>query len=160
MIIIRQAEKTDIPAIREIYNSITEEGRAFPGEKLFSPEEFDEYLDHYTCCYTALIDDEVVGGYILKPNNVDRAGHTANGTYFVREDMRGKGIGLELGKHSLTAAKELGFTAMQFNAVVEPNKASIAIWKKLGFTEVGMIPDGFRYADEGYVNMFIFHKKL
>ena len=43
-------------------------------------------------------------------------------------------------EHSLRQARRLGFDAMQFNLVFESNPAR-SMYRKLGFEEVGRIPD-------------------
>ena len=39
---------------------------------------------------------------------------------------------------------------MQFNSDVRSNTAALAIYKKLGFTQLGIIPGGFRMKDGSY----------
>jgi len=64
---------------------------------------------------------QLVGLYILHPNNVGRCGHISNASYAVKKGLRGYGIGKKLVLHSLDKAKELWFKIMQFNAVVKSN---------------------------------------
>ena len=40
-------------------------------------------------------------------------------------------------------SKELGFKILQFNAVVKSNTAALKLYKKLGFIQLGIIPNGF-----------------
>ena len=44
-------------------------------------------------------------------------------------------------------AKELGFGILQFNAVVKTNEPALKLYKKLGFTQLGVIPGGFLMKD-------------
>ena len=91
-----------------------------------------------------------MGLYILHPNNVGRCGHICNASYAVRRDARGQHAGEALVRHCLSMAKELGFRILQFNAVVRSNTAALALYKKLGFTQLGIIPGGFRLKDGSY----------
>jgi ribosomal protein S18 acetylase RimI-like enzyme len=50
---------------------------------------------------------------------------------------------MQLGEHSLANAKEKGFQAMQFNAVVSTNTRAVELWKRLGFAIIGTVPKGF-----------------
>ncbi|MBR1619950.1 GNAT family N-acetyltransferase, partial [bacterium] len=96
---------------------------------------------------------EIVGLYILHPNNVGRCGHISNASYAVKKDKRGQGIGELLVKNCLTKAKELGFKILQFNAVVAINTSALKLYKKLGFTQLGIIPKGFLLKDGTYVDI-------
>ena len=93
---------------------------------------------------------EVVGMYILHPNNVGRCGHICNASYAVRRDLRGNRIGETLVTHCLKTAKEMRFKIMQFNAVVRSNTYALRLYKKLGFVQLGVIPEGFRMKDGHY----------
>ena len=85
--------------------------------------------------------------------------HIANASYMVHPDAQGKGIGRQLGEHSLKMAKSLGFLAMQFNIVISTNKPAIRLWEKLGFEIIGTTPNGYRSAN-GLVDTYIMYKSL
>ena len=53
-------------------------------------------------------------------------------------------------RHSLTKGKECGFRILQFNAVVRTNENALALYKKLGFVQLGVIPGGFRKKDGSF----------
>ena len=96
---------------------------------------------------------EVVGLYILHPNNVGRCGHIANASYAVRTDIRGRQVGRRLVTHCLEKCRELGFRVLQFNAVVADNAPALALYKSLGFVQLGVIPGGFRKKDGSYADI-------
>jgi ribosomal protein S18 acetylase RimI-like enzyme len=93
---------------------------------------------------------EVVGLYILHPNNDGRCGHICNTSYAVKAGKRGQHIGEMLVKDSLRVGAELGFRILQFNAVVATNTHALHLYKRLGFTQLGVIPQGFRMKDGHY----------
>ena len=93
---------------------------------------------------------EIVGLYILHPNNVGRCGHICNASYAVRADVRGQHVGEALVTHCMAKGKELGFRVLQFNAVVKTNHAALHVYEKLGFTKLGVIPGGFLMKDGHY----------
>ncbi len=64
--------------------------------------------------------------------------------------MRGQHIGEALVKHCIEKARELGFGILQFNAVVATNESALCLYKKLGFTQLGVIPKGFLMKDGHY----------
>ena len=103
-----------------IWNKVVEDGVAFPQTEPLDDDTGAEFFASQD--YTAVAFDtdtaEVVGMYILHPNNVGRCGHICNASYAVRSDMKGKHIGELLVTDCLKKAKELGYKILQFNAVV------------------------------------------
>lgn len=108
----------------------------------------------------AVIGDEVVGSYFIRPNQPDRGSHIANAGYAVSVNHPGKGIGRLMGEHSLQEAKRFGFTGMQFNFVIKSNTQAVALWQKLGFTIIGEIPSAFNHKVNGMTNAYIMFKHL
>ena len=141
----RLDERTADEAIR-IWNDVVKEGRAFPQTELLDSSSGRAFFEEQS--YTgAAIDEEtgnVVGVYILHPNNIGRCGHICNASYAVDNKMRGKHIGETLVKDCMKQAKKLEFKILQFNAVVATNERALRLYKKLGFTQLGVIPHGFK----------------
>lgn len=106
----------------------------------------------------AVADDEVVGVYILHPNNIGRCAHIANASYAVKAAARGQGIGRMLVKDCLLRAKKAGFRGLQFNAVVVTNTTAIALYLKLGFKVLGTVQGGYRDKTGEYRDTLIFLK--
>src|SRR6476620_4579000 len=52
-------------------------------------------------------------------------------------------VGRALGEHVLAWARAAGYRSMQFNAVVETNTPAVTLWKALGFTVIGTVPEAF-----------------
>jgi hypothetical protein len=65
-----------------------------------------------------------------------------------------------LAGHVLAQAREDGYLAMQFNAVVETNTASVRLWQSLGFRVLATVPEAFRHPAHGYVGLHIMHRIL
>src|SRR5690625_3309049 len=159
-IIIRQYTEADIPHMMGIWNDIVEEGMAFPQEKPLTLEAARSFFAEQSYTGVAEENGTILGLYIVHPNNVGRCGHIANASYGVRSGERGKRIGEKLVIDSLEKAELLGFRIMQFNAVVATNKRAIHLYKKLGFTALGVIPNGFKQKDGSYVDMIPFYIEL
>ena len=53
-------------------------------------------------------------------------------------------------RDSLKQGKELGFSILQFNAVVKSNTYARRLYEKTGFKQLGVIPKGFRMKDGHY----------
>lgn len=150
---IRKFEKQDVPALMRIWNEVVDAGQAFPQEDDLTSESAEEFFSSQSFTGAAVENGEVVGLYILHPNNVGRCGHIANASYAVRSDMRGKQVGRQLVTDCLHKCRELGFRVMQFNAVVADNAPALALYKSLGFVRLGVIPGGFRKKDGTYADI-------
>ena len=91
----------------------------------------------------------------MHPNNIGRCGHICNASYAVNANYRNMHIGESLVKDCIVEARKAGFRVLQFNAVVATNESALYLYKKLGFTQLGVIPGGFRmtYPTEHYVDI-------
>ena len=76
-IIVRKYEEKDLPAMIRIWNEVVEDGVAFPQEECLDEKTGAEFFAAQT--YTAVAENrengQVLGLYILHPNNVGRCGH-------------------------------------------------------------------------------------
>lgn len=149
---VREFTDEDIAAANAIWNKVVDEGVAFPQEETLNEKTGMEFFKSQSFTGIAYDEatDEIVGLYILHPNNVGRCGHICNASYAVRYDLRGKHIGEALVTHCMEQAKRLGYGVLQFNAVVKTNEPAMKLYKKLGFTQLGVIPGGFRMKDGNY----------
>lgn len=136
-----------------IWNEVVEEGIAFPQEELLDELSGDDFFKGQSFTGLALDGGEVVGLYILHPNNVGRCGHISNASYAVASKARGRHIGEQLVLHSLSKGRELGFKILQFNAVVASNIHARHLYQRLGFVELGIIPNGFRMPDGTFTDI-------
>ena len=110
--------------------------------------------------FIATIDGKVAATYYIKPNAAGPGSHICNCGYMVSPEFRGQGIAKKLSKHSQQVALEQGFSAMQFNSVVSTNEAAIHLWKTLGFSVIGTIPDAYNHKKLGLVDAYIMYKSL
>ncbi len=159
-ITIRPFKQSDIPDLITIWNKIVEEGNAFPQEEYLTEKTGLDFFSSQTLTAAALINNEISGLYILHPNNVGRCSHIANASYAVKTGCRGMGVGEALVRHSLLEAKNHGFRILQFNAVVASNLSALKLYKKLGFTQLGIIPGGFRMSTTKYADIIPHYIKL
>lgn len=150
---IREYREEDLPAMTEIWNGVVREGNAFPQEDELSFTEAKEFFRGQSFCGVAEDGGQICGLYILHPNNVGRCGHLCNASYAVSSGKRGLHIGEQLVAHCLGEAKKLGFQVLQFNAVVCTNEAALRLYKRMGFTQLGTVPNGFRLKDGSYTDI-------
>ena len=145
-----------------IWNEVVRDGIAFPQLEELTEQNADTFFTSQS--FTGLAVDsetgEVVGLYILHPNNVGRCGHIANTSYAVKSGKRGLHIGEQLVKHSLAMAADLGFRIMQFNAVVASNIHALHLYERLGFRRLGVIPQGFLMKDGHYEDIVLLYIEL
>ena len=149
---IREFQEKDLKEMIEIWNTVVDDGVAFPQLEKLDLNSGREFFSEQT--FTGVAYDEesgqIAGLYILHPNNVGRCGHICNASYAVKKSLRGMSIGEKLVTHCLAKAKELDFRILQFNEVVKSNTVALRLYKKLGFTQLGIIPEGFRMKDGTY----------
>ena len=155
---IRPYHQDDRPALERMARMIVEDGTVFPFEDVEGV--FDYWFSDGADVWVAEQDGDVVGSYSMHPNHPDRGSHVANSGYMVRGDQRGRGIGERLGNHSLERARELGYSAVQFNQVVSTNTSAIRLWERLGFVVLARVPEAFRHPEMGLVDTLIMHRRL
>lgn len=161
-IALREYTNNDIEQMAAIWNEVVEEGIAFPQtEPLTACEAADLFAEQ---SFTGVAQDEstgdILGLYILHPNNVGRCGHISNASYAVRSAARGLGIGRKLVVHSLEKGRELGFRLLQFNAVVRTNHGAISLYESLGFERLGTVPGGFLLKGGRFEDIILFYREL
>jgi GNAT superfamily N-acetyltransferase len=94
------------------------------------------------------------------PNRPGRGSHVATASFVVSPAARGRGVGRALGGWVLAWARDAGFDAMQFNAVVETNVVAVRLWEDLGFAVVGTVPEAFESRRHGRVGLHVMHRYL
>jgi len=150
-ITVREFRSEDTKDAIAIWNEVVDQGKAFPQLEDLGVEDGEAFFKEQS--YTGIAvneNDEIVGLYILHPNNIGRCGHICNASYAVKSTVRGQGVGKAIVTDCLEKAKEIGFRVLQFNAVV----------KKLGFTQLGTIPGGFLNKDGVYEDIIVHYKEL
>ena len=106
-------------------------------------------------------DDSIVGSSYVRPNQPGLGGHMANAAFMAAPGAAGHGVGRALGEHAIEWARQANFSAMQFNFVVSTNTRAIALWKNLGFSIIGTIPQAFQHQGLGRkVDALVMHRFL
>lgn len=151
-IMIRKYEEKDVPAMISIWNEIVEEGVAFPQKECLTESTGRAFFAEQSYCGVAQErgTGEILGLYILHPNNIGRCSHIANASYAVASASRGLHIGEKLVKDCIWQAREAGFRILQFNAVVACNIHARHLYERIGFKQLGIIPGGFQMKDGRY----------
>ena len=150
-ITVREFQSEDTKDAIAIWNEVVDQGKAFPQLEDLGVEDGEAFFKEQS--YTGIAvneNDEIVGLYILHPNNIGRCGHICNASYAVRKNIRGLHIGEKLVLDCLQKAKENQFRILQFNAVVATNTHALHLYERIGFKKLGTIPGGFRMPDGTY----------
>ena len=161
-ILMRKYEETDLIEMIQIWNEIVEEGNAFPQEDFLNLESGASFFAAQTYTGVAVdVETEIIYGlYILHPNNIGRCGHICNASYAVRSQSRGLHIGEKLVLDCIEQGRKHGFSILQFNAVVATNNHARQLYERLGFTQLGTIPKGFRMKDGYFEDICPYYRVL
>lgn len=105
---IRKYETRDAMQAAAVWNEVVRGGEAFPQMNELTERDADEFFSSQSFTGLAVDRDtgEIVGLYILHPNNVGRCGHICNTSYAVKSGLRGRHIGEKLVRHSMGAGKD------------------------------------------------------
>lgn len=142
---VRHAMQNDIPAIVEIYNYAVLHTTATADYEPVSVEVRQQWLrDRQAEGYAVLVAERkgrIVGWAALNPFK-PKIGYqfTAENSVYVAPDCLGQGIGKQLLARLLECAQEQGLHSV-VALIDSANGVSIALHEKLGFVEVGRVPE-------------------
>ncbi|WP_415790464.1 GNAT family N-acetyltransferase [Deinococcus saxicola] len=160
---IREATAADLLQFIPIFQAIVAAGEtyAYP-ENLSDAEIGGLWLEKPPgrCVVAVGADGTVLGSAKMGPNRPGRGAHIATASFMVAPAARGRGIGRRLGKDALRWAREQGYAGMQFNAVVETNRAAVHLWQSLGFAVMTTIPEAFGHSRLGWVGLHVMYQAL
>jgi L-amino acid N-acyltransferase YncA len=161
---IRDATPEDWPDVWRFLRTIVAAGETFSWDRDVSEEDARAMWFHQPGRGRTVVavDSEgtVVGTAELHRNHGGPAAHVANAGFMVDPAHAGQGIGRRLAEHVLERAKEDGYRAMQFNAVVETNTGAVALWRSLGFEVLATVPEAFHHPTRGYVGLHVMYRKF
>ena len=161
MLKIRTATQADRNAIWNIFHAVVATGDTYAFDPQMSRRDALAYwIRSDTRTYVATQNGEVVGTYILRPNQPALGSHVANAAFMVAPSARRSGVGRGMSEHCLSEARRLAFRAMQFNFVVSTNRSALRLWQQLGFDIVGTLPHAFRHPEQGYVDVYVMFRSL
>jgi L-amino acid N-acyltransferase YncA len=162
-VLIRPIEGADWPAFLPVFREVVGAGEtyAYP-EDLSSDAAHGLWVEPPPGVTVVAVADDgtLLGSAKAGPNRPSRGSHVATASFMVASAARGQGVGRALGTWVLDWAREQGYAAMQFNAVVETNLAAVALWRELGFEVVGTVPEAFESRTHGRVGLHVMHRFL
>ena len=161
--LIRPIEDADWSAFLPVFREVVSAGETYAYPEGLSSEAARELWVESPPGVTVVAvgdDGTLLGSAKCGPNRPSRGSHVATASFMVAPAARGMGVGRALGEWVLTLAREQGYAAMQFNAVVETNLAAVALWRDLGFEVVGTVPEAFESRSHGRVGLHVMHRFL
>ncbi len=162
---VREATEADWPALWAIMEPVLRAGETYCWDaELSEAQARVEWLapsDATMRVYVAeMPGGAVVGTAQLHANRGGGGSHVANASFLVAGDAGGRGVGRFLAGRVLSQAREQGYRAMQFNAVVETNTRAVRLWESLGFGILTTVPGAFRHPTEGFVGLHLMFREL
>jgi L-amino acid N-acyltransferase YncA len=158
---IRDAAAADWPQIWSVLAPILAAGETYTIDRdLRESDARNWWMRPQARVLVAEENGRVLGSAKVVRNFDGPGSHVANGSFVVDPAAGRRGIGRALGEHALAAAREAGFAAMQFNAVVETNSGAVALWRSLGFAILATVPEAFDHPTHGRVGLHVMHRYL
>ena len=158
---IRAAATADDDAIWAILEPTFRAGETYPIPRdIGRAEALAYWRSPGHSVFVAEDEGKIVGAYYLRANQRGGGAHVANCGYMTAEGATGRGVARAMCLHSLDAARERGFTAMQFNFVVATNERAVRLWQSCGFAIVGRLPKAFQHPRFGLVDALVMARAL
>ena len=115
-------------------------------------------INKNTPVYYAIDDEKVIGWCDTTPKINNQHKHRASLGMGILPEYRGKGIGTKLIQANLDHAKKIGLEKIELD-VFTSNTRAIALYKKIGFIEEGLIKN-YRKLDNEYFDCLIMGRFL
>ena len=138
---VRPATAEDSPVLQEIFNAETETSTSVWDWSPLSAADWQRWIEDHEVVVVAEVDSRIAGfaGY-GGFRTQDGYASTAENSVFVREGMRGQGVGKKLLEGLLEAARARGVHVV-VAAVSSDNLASLSLHLSSGFVRVGYLPE-------------------
>ena len=157
-VILRSALPEDAQAVLECL-------KVTAAESLFLSREADEVINsneveeafleevcesQYSVMLLAEVYGEIAGTCTINPAGITRRlRHRCISGIVLYKKYWGQGIGRQVMQCAMQEAKNLGYEQCELE-VLGRNENAIALYKSLGFTETGRVPDAVKYDDGSY----------
>ena len=160
--LIREVLGQDWPAIHPFFVAIVAAGESYAYPENLTLEAVRALWTQPPPGRTvvAVDGDTVLGTATAGPNRPGRGSHVATGSFMVDPRHQGRGVGRALGAYVVQWARDQGYRAVQFNAVVETNTGAVRLWQSLGFQILTTVPAAFDHPRHGYVGLHVMHLDL
>ncbi len=168
---IRYPQLSDVEAMTEYVNTLSAEdiyvslsGEQFTQEEeqAYLEDQFHKVEDGDGVILVCTVNGNLVGNCSITRNQRSRKRSFHLGIFGIslHKEYRGQGLGFELAKATIDEAK-LNIDGLKIItlSVYKPNTSAFEMYKKLGFIEYGMLPEGTAYKD-GFIDKILMYKKI
>ena len=159
---IREFTEADWEQVWPIVEDVVTAQDTFPYDPGWTTEACHDVWVERAPGHTVVAEEDgrIVGTAKMGPNRPGPGSHVASASFMVASAARGRGVGRALCEYALDWARRQGYAAMQFNAVVEVNEAAVELYRRLGFTVIGTVPEAFAHPTLGRVGLHVMHRPL
>jgi GNAT superfamily N-acetyltransferase len=160
--LIRTAQTGDWAAIWPFFAQIVEAGETYAYPEDLTEETARPWWMEPPPSHVAVAEEDgtVLGSTKVGPNRPGRGAHVATASFMVDPAYHGRGVGRALGRYALDWARDAGYHAMQFNAVVETNTGAVRLWQALGFEILATVPEAYDHRRYGPVGLHVMYRRL
>ncbi len=155
---IRDITPSDLPAFATIFREVVDDGETYAYPEDLTDEQIrDLWFERAPGRTVVAVDDDgsLLGSAKMGPNRPGRGSHVGTASFMVGSFARGRGVGRALAEDMVRWARNEGYAAVQFNAVVETNTAAVRLWQDLGFEILTTVPGAFESRRHGRVGLHL-----
>ncbi len=156
--LIRDATDADLLAFVPIFREVVDAGETYAYPEDLSDTQIKALWFESAPGRTVVALDEdgtLLGSAKMGPNRPGRGSHVGTASFMVGAAARGKGVGRALAEVMVAWHRREGYSAIQFNAVVETNTAAVRLWQDLGFEVLTTVPAAFESRTHGRVGLHL-----
>lgn len=166
--VLRNGTENDAKAVYDDFNLTHEQTDfllSYPDENSFTVEQEAEFLKAKTESENEIMIIAEVDGYVAGTAGIEAVGdkdkvrHRAELGIAIDKDYWRLGIGRALMDACIECAKTAGYAQVELEAA-EENENAISLYKKVGFTEFGRNPKGFRSRYTGWQPLVLMRLEL
>jgi L-amino acid N-acyltransferase YncA len=161
-VVIRDFVEADWSQVWSIVRDVVRAEETFPYDPAMTEEQAHlVWVERPPALTVVAADGErVLGTAKMGANRGGPGAHVSTASFMVADGARGRGVGEALCRYAIDWARGAGFAGMQFNAVVETNRAAVDLYQRLGFTLIGTVPRAFTHPTQGRVGLHIMYRDL
>lgn len=165
---IREAKLEDAEELRSVVKEYVEESEFIPyaeNEFTITIDEEKKWIQSFfdienSLLLLAIVEGRIVGNLSLNGNNRKMLKHTAVVGIGMQREFRAKGLGSLFFESTIEWAKKQSTLEMLSLETYATNEAGIALYKKFGFVESGVLNGFIKPAPDKYIDSVIMALKI
>jgi L-amino acid N-acyltransferase YncA len=153
-------EQIDSEGLYKIFEEVIAEGKTYPQDSTDRQSFSSYFLSHNCFVFRLSQTNQTIAGFYLRPISPGaRTSHLSRCGFIVRMDYHSKGLGDLMMERVVRMGRRLGYSAIDGWAFVT-NLASIILFKRYGFVEVGRVPRAANLKEIGFTDALHLYKDL